>query len=339
MKIELDKKDRRILSELTLNSRVPLNRLARKVQVSREVATYRINRLVKSRIIKDFYTIISAETLGFQRYGCFFQFKGVSKPKEEEFIDYLVKHEFVNYLSPVIGRWNVVFDLHAKNKEHLKEIIYQISEKFGKYLKKYTIIGLETELESFPLKIFGSGKELDDKNNNKNFKIDETDRKILKIISNNSRAEYKEISEKTEMSANAIKYRIKNLENSGIIQGYTLSVDIKELGHEFYNIQVKTGDEKDNKLRNFFRNNKHVTYFYKYLGNENWDFDIGLNVKSSSELREFILELREKFGDILEVKEIYVVVGERKGNYLPRGIFKTDSQNQQLTLKTKTNNQ
>ena len=41
----LDVKDRKILKELLLNSRIPVARLARKVGISREVAIYRINKL------------------------------------------------------------------------------------------------------------------------------------------------------------------------------------------------------------------------------------------------------------------------------------------------------
>jgi len=100
----MDKKDERILIELTLNSRIPLNRLAKKVGISREVANYRLNRLIKEGIILGFYTTIDVEALGFERYGCFFQLKGVSKQKEENFIKYLKKNEFVTYISPVIGR-------------------------------------------------------------------------------------------------------------------------------------------------------------------------------------------------------------------------------------------
>ena len=74
-------------------------------------------------------------------------------------------------------------------------------------------------------------------------------------------------------------------------------------------------------LKDFLRNNKHATYFYKYLGNENWDFDIGLIVKNSEELREFMINLREKFEEI-KIHDIYVVLEESKGNYAPKGVFR-----------------
>ena len=93
--MDLDVKDRKILKELMINSRIPVARLARKVRISREVAIYGINKLKKD-IIKQFYTIIDTRKLGFSRHGCFIQLKGVTV--EQEFLKYLIDHEAVTYM-------------------------------------------------------------------------------------------------------------------------------------------------------------------------------------------------------------------------------------------------
>jgi len=316
----MDKKDEKILIELILNSRIPLNHLAKKVGISREVATYRLNKLIKDKIILGFYSVINVESLGFERYGCFFQLKNVSKHQEENFMKYLEKHEFVTYVSPVIGKWNLVFDVFAQDKNHLQKIIKEITNRLGNYLEKYIIISMETELENFPVKIFGSKKEIEYKEAEK-IKLNKKNLEILKILSNNSRVEYKELAEKLNMTANAIKYRIQNLEKLNIIRGYTISTNKRKLGYEFYNLQIKTTNKKELELKKFLRANKHVIYFYKYFGNENWDLDIGLIVKNSLELRNFILELREDFGDTTKIQDLYVIVEETKGDYAPEGVF------------------
>ena len=99
---------------------------------------------------------------------------------------------------------------------------------------------------------------------------------------------------------------------------------MRKLGYEWYNIQLKlTSNKKETELKQFLRKNSKVIYFYKYLGNENWDLDIGIIVKNSLDLRDFILELREKFGDILKIYDLYVIVEESKPNQAPKGVFKT----------------
>lgn len=320
---QLDVKDKKILTELTLNSRIPINRLAKKVGISREVATYRLNKLIKDKIILDFYTIIDIQKLGFSEAGCLIQFKGISKEKEKEFLNYLVKHEFVTYLGPLTGKWNLAFDIVYKDKEQLTLIIKELENKFTRFLDKMLVISSGLKKESFPIKIFSLKKEVEYKEIKKDVKVDKIDLQILKELSNNSKIEYTEISEKLKMTANAIKYRIKNLEKSGVILGYTLSIDFRKLQYEMYNLQIKkTFSKNEEEIKKFLRNNKMVIYFYEHLGNENWDLDIGILAKNSLELREFLLELRENFGGAIKINDIYIIVEESKGNYAPAGIFR-----------------
>ena len=319
----MDKKDQKLLTELTLNSRIPVNQLARKIGVSREVATYRLNNLIKDKIILGFYTVINLEALGYSRFTCFFQLKGITSTNEQEFMDFIVNHNFVTYMSSQIGKWNIVFDILARDRKQLEKIIKEITDFIPEYLESYIIIGTGAEQEIFPTKLFGINKEVNYNISSKKIKLDKTDLKILSLISSNSRSEYKEIAKELNLSGNAIKYRIKNLEKKGIILGYTISVDFRKLGFEWYNIQLKlTSNKKESLLKQFFRQKSQVGYYYKYLGHENWDIDIGVIVKNSLELRDFVLELREKFGDILKIYDSYVVVEELKGSIAPKGIFK-----------------
>jgi Lrp/AsnC family leucine-responsive transcriptional regulator len=320
----MDKKDKKILTELIVNSRIPINQLAKQVGISREVASYRLNNLIKKKVILGFYAVIDTEKLGFSRFTCFFQLKGITHEKEKEIIKSLSQNDFITYLSSVIGKWNIVFDLLAKDRNHLERIIKEITEKILTNLESYIIISAGAEQEMFPTKLLGIKKEIHYKKSDKKIKLDKIDLQILKLISTNSRIEYKELAEKIKLTANAIKYRIKNLEVVGIIKGYTASIDMRKLGYEWYNLQLKlTSNKKESELKRFLRQNLNVIYFYKYLGHENWDLDIGVIVKNSLELRDFILELREKFGDILKIYDIYIIVEESKPNQAPEGIFKT----------------
>ena len=316
----MDKKDNKLLAELIIDSRLPMNRLARKVGVSREVANYRVNRMVKEKIILDFYTIIDTEKLGFLRYTCFLQLKGASRDKEKIIIDQLVKNSFITYMGPMIGKWNLVLDILAKSRTHLENIVNEIKNDVGSYLDNYLIINTGTEQEIFPTKLLGINKKVSFNKKNKDIKIDKIDLKLLKELSKNSRAEYKDLATRIGLSANAIKHRINNLKNSGIIQGYTISIDMKKLDYEWYNIQIKLNEDNP-QLKEFLRQNKKVIYFYKYIGHENWDLDVSIIVKNSLDLREFILDLREKFGNIVKIYDIYVIIEESKGNYAPDGIF------------------
>lgn len=62
--------------------------------------------------------------------------------------------------------------------------------------------------------------------------------------------------ENTEAEASQVAWiilnTVKQLEVGGVIQGYTISIDVAKLGYEFYNLQIKLGsDAKEKHLKNF----------------------------------------------------------------------------------------
>ena len=66
-------------------------------------------------------------------------------------------------------------------------------------------------------------------------KIDENDRKIIEILSQDARISLREIKKKVDLSPSSIRNRMERLVNLGVIKRYTLDVDYRKLG---YDIQV-----------------------------------------------------------------------------------------------------
>ena len=149
----MDVKDQKIVSLLIDNSRTSFTQLAKKVGVSKEVLNYRIKRLEKG-IIRSYYTILNNEALGFKRYLFFIQLKQISPREEDKFLDYLASHPYVTYLGPIIGKWNLVFDLLAKDEIHLRELAQGIIKKAGSHFESYIINGTTMEEEIFHTKFF-----------------------------------------------------------------------------------------------------------------------------------------------------------------------------------------
>jgi DNA-binding Lrp family transcriptional regulator len=315
----MDKLDKKILEQLILNSRIPIKKLAKNIGASREVVNYRINKLNKN-LIKEYTTIINFKKLGYKKYTCFMKFKGISLEKEKEILTSLVKNELIMFLSPIIGKWNVAFDIITKDQKEVEETINKILSFCSDYLDTYVLLGTNIEEQTFPTKYIGIIETKKNIKKQSNYKLDQTDKRILELLSNNSRLSFIELSKKLNIIPNTIKYRLKNLEKTGVILGYSISIDFKKLDFELYNLQLKSNNFKNKRLQDFFKSHPKVVYYYKYLGNENWDIDIGLIIKDSIELREFIIDLRKNFKEVA-IYEIYILTEIIK-DYYPKGIFK-----------------
>ena len=62
--------------------------------------------------------------------------------------------------------------------------------------------------------------------------IDDKDRKILEILLKDSRTPYSEIAKVLGISDTAVRKRIKNLEEQGVIKCYTICVDPHFIGYK-----------------------------------------------------------------------------------------------------------
>ncbi|AYA74365.1 Lrp/AsnC family transcriptional regulator [Bacillus sp. Y1] len=77
--------------------------------------------------------------------------------------------------------------------------------------------------------------------------LDNTDIKILDELSKNSRITMKELGEKVHLTGPATSARVEKLEDSGVIEGYTIKINQAKLGfniHAFITIITQSTNHK-----------------------------------------------------------------------------------------------
>ncbi len=65
------------------------------------------------------------------------------------------------------------------------------------------------------------------------FKLDEIDHQILDMLIDNTRMPFTDIAKKLLISAGTVHVRVKKLEEAGILQGSSLTLDYEKLGYSF----------------------------------------------------------------------------------------------------------
>ena len=68
--------------------------------------------------------------------------------------------------------------------------------------------------------------------------MDEVDKKIVKILKNNSKTTLQNISEKINLSIAPTARRINQLEENNIIKNYSVNIDETSLGYKFPGIYI-----------------------------------------------------------------------------------------------------
>jgi len=146
-------------------------------------------------------------------------------------------------------------------------------------------------------------------------KTDNTTRNILNLLRKNARMSYKEIAESLGKPESTIRDRILRMEKIGLIQGYTVILDKKQLGFECSALVLADVDyEKLEDVTKKLQNTNNVLRIYHTSGNKRIAFvvvakdfeelEADLNRLSEFDLKNedvvIILKIVREFGAPLE---------------------------------------
>lgn len=317
--IHLDEKNRKILEELNKNSRQSNSKIGKKVGLSKQVVNYRIDNLLKNGVIKEFYTAINTGDFGIDSYYLFLQLENISGEKEKELLKRFNSLDYIGWMIDGVGRWDVILLVYAKSASEFYLRLKEITSFCQNNLNDYTFTTL-VDAEHLGYKIIDYSKEKSFKHTEKKtqLKLDDFDKKLLSLISQNARISLVNLSVKLKSSVQVINYRLKKLIKDGVILGFKPRIDIHKIGYEWHLIliQFKNFDEKRKKsLFEFCKKHKNIYYVSNTIGQYNLMMDI--HVRSVKEFRKIVFELKENFSDIIKTIELFNVFDEYKINYLP----------------------
>ena len=317
--MDLDLKDRKILYELDFNARQTDSEIAKKVKLSREVVSYRINRLQKSGIIRNFVTILNHNALGYLAFRVFFKFRDISEEREEKITEFL--KDKVAWLVRVRGNWSFTSMIFTTNIFELEKFVNEIKKKFQKNLIEIHFSVITRILH------YRRGYLLDKKQDTSKYDImgevvktvnlDEIDLKILETTQDNARVSSIEIANKIKSNERVIRYRLKNLIKNKVILGFRSLLDLRKLGISYYKVHFKLNnydDETMKKINSYIHLHPHVIYKTETIGG--WDLELEVQVPSSKDLYEFIDNFTKDFTGLIDNYEILEYDKEYKLSYL-----------------------
>jgi len=133
--VMIDELDYHLLNELAVNARIPLVKLAEKLNSSSQTVSYRIKNLMKKGIIKAFRVGIDVSKLGFQNCMIDLYLKDHTQGREIE--DYVKSNPYVeNIMDMTIGWCDLNFEMMVKNIDSLTQIVDDIDSRFPGAIRK-----------------------------------------------------------------------------------------------------------------------------------------------------------------------------------------------------------
>ncbi|MCA9460005.1 MAG: Lrp/AsnC family transcriptional regulator [Nanoarchaeota archaeon] len=308
---KLDKKDIDILWQLHLDSKQTHTKIAKKLKIPKETVKYRIEQLVKKKIIKKFYAINDSSKLGLTTYQIFLKIQGLPASKQKKFVEEMKKIPNISWFVKTSGKFSFLLAFLVKNPQEFYESYSIIRELFKKTIKEY-YINMPIERTQFDYPFFKNHgcSRISFKNYNKSMEVDELSLNILNILSENCRVPIKEIAEKLNSNEKTIKSKISFLEKSHLIIKYGVHMLPGKVGYFFYLMLIRF-NIPNLEIEKYIQNLPEIFHITRGIG----VFDLQLEFYCSTEGRIYEIEeeLYEKYGnfisniDIMHISKEYLV--------------------------------
>ena len=128
-------------------------------------------------------------------------------------------------------------------------------------------------------------------------KLNSKDRKILYQLDLDARQSFTQIAEKIGISKSVVAYRVKRLEEKGLIRNYYTFIDGLRLGYIVLRVNIVfqyTNQEVEKRIIDYFVNAKSAVVVYSLQGI--YDFEVVFWIKDINGYYEFWQQTMNKFG-------------------------------------------
>ncbi len=324
--VKIDLKDKRILSMLAEDGRIPLSEISKKTKLSRETVDYRIKRLIKKGIVLGVIPQINLGYFGFNTYHVF-MVTSIGETRKQELIDTLVKHPNTRSLMEYHDAWDLEWVLIARSLREFDSILIDITNEFRDVIlrkDKLTIIKGFKSIQ-LPVTLYQDyTHKKKERRPKEKINFDNNDLAILKALSINARQSTYDLSRIVSLSPDAISYRMKKMLTGGVIFGYSILINLTVLRfylHTFC-INVKTlGIQDEMKFREFISANPSILRAVKVLGD--WDILIYVTSENLDSFHTTFKETQENLSTVLSDWQTWAAYKEHVYKNLPEAVVAT----------------
>ncbi len=297
--MQLSRKEKDVIFLSQMQAHLPISQMEELKSYKEYSVRYHLQRCRENKVIVP-RTFINLNLLGLNQYEIYFSLSSENRQKREAIIGSLKASENISWLGQVGGDFQYGINIAARNIADVASIIYSLSSRFGASLMERVIA------ERLSFKYFGN-KCLSKKKRKTNYlsygttnkvvEIDELDQRILSAITQNGERSSRLLARQLSVPQTTIDYRLRKLEQNGVIVGYYNELQSASLGLQTFILLVCMKNIQSDlveKFSKFCEQHQSVVILIHSLGS--WDFEIGIEVESASEATYVVEELYDFLG-------------------------------------------
>lgn len=321
--LKLDANDWKILSEIKDKARQPLTKIAEKVHLSRSAVEYRLKQMHQQQLITGYRTVINNHQLGYKPYHVFVD--AHTPHEEKELLARAVNADYVNALILYSGRYNLEISILAKDEFDFLEkyalLVNKIHFRKDLYLILLETISAKVLPEKYIPKNFPLKKSFPlIKKKNDFSKIDQIDVKLLYLLSKEATKTNLSLARELKISKDALKYRLKKLEENGIIIEYRPAVNYSALGLSINAVLINLSQdtERIKQFESFLKGDPSILWCAKTFGY--YDYLFYIISRGLDDFHETINKMKRQFAELIKNYEVLFAYEEVKYEFMSKNM-------------------
>ncbi|MCX8147576.1 MAG: Lrp/AsnC family transcriptional regulator, partial [Candidatus Woesearchaeota archaeon] len=170
--------------------------------------------------------------------------------------------------------------------------------------------------------IVGGDREVEDFNEN--------EMSIIKCFLENPKIRLTHLARSANLNVKTATAIFKNLQKRRVIKGFKYLIDPNKLGIYHFRLFLQlhnVSQEKERGLLDYMKDTREVVQINKTVGD--WDMEIDIQSSDKARIRQLIVQIREKFKDLIETFNLIEFYTYYKKSYLPIHLFNKEGEDKQ----------
>ncbi len=327
--MRLSSRDGNIVAQLALHADSTMPELARRSGEKVHTVRYVLTELTRRGLLAKRW-VVDLMACGWSRYEIFFSMSTATHKTRQAMVTWLCQLDMTTYLAEVGGEFDYELILLAKDAQQVKDLLADMAERFGESSFS-KVVALHQRVHYFPRKYLAKrpikAESLSLLGAKSAVVINELDHKILRALSEAPDLSQRELALRCSCAILTVQSHLQKLRERGVVRGAMFSLRTADFAAQNYIFLIYAkGFQRSfgEKLFRFSVAHAHCTNMKECFGS--WDFEVGVEVSSYTELQEIKEELLETFVKEIERITLLSRFAVRKFDFYPFRKFQGQGQ-------------
>jgi Lrp/AsnC family transcriptional regulator, leucine-responsive regulatory protein len=304
--------EKKVLSLLEQDCRMPAKQIAKKTGLSTEGVIKILHRVEKQDVILKYNTKLNYSRLGYSLFPVHLKLRKLNKAVMQDINRILSKYKIYIWHTFCEGEYDLLLSFKIRSKSdwnNMTQLLHEISKYVLEKEFSHAFYSFEVQTDfTGKLKTRKIFETLEI--NSPVFDISDEEEKILGLLRKNSRMSVLDISRATGISARVVALRIRKLLQNKVISGFKTKLNMTRIGFQHCVAFVDFGDASEEEQKRFIsycKCTEGIYYLVRSIGK--YDFELTIDAENTTNFYAIVADIREVFPGI---KKITTLISREK---------------------------